>query len=342
MISADVPPTTETAARFRRFGMVEASQRCPLYAALALHIAEDAELLALAARHQPGQPPANMLFGAARYLLRELPDHPLAAPFRTGRFEDEPYPGFRGFCLDHAAQITALLQTRRTQTNEVARCALWLPALAQVCGRAERPVALVEIGASAGLNLQFDRYHYNFGDMQVGANNSPVRLSCTPRGAPLPHIDMPSVSYRHGIDLNPIDPRNMDDQHWLLALIWPGQFEREERLRAALRLAREESYTVECADALRRLPKLLAELSGDHVVCVLHSFVLYQFTVAQRAVLDSVLSDGSQAGPVVRIGIETNKAGDASIKRYNYGSGGTALQVLGTADPHGSWLNWAG
>ncbi len=131
----------------------------PLYEKLAYGVAKDADLLALAAHAQPHQPPMNMLFGAVHYLLLRGLDDPLALFFadlaRKPNTQDDPFPIFRAFCLEHANELAALISTRRVQTNEVARCALFLPAFEWVARQlADTPFALIEVGSSAGLTLK--------------------------------------------------------------------------------------------------------------------------------------------------------------------------------------------
>ena len=334
--------TEKLAARFRRFGTVEAVKRCPLYARLALEIADDEALLALAGHTRAGQPLPNMLFGAVRYLLFESPTHPLAGPFRTGTLPDGVFPMFRDFCLTQEARIKEIVETHRTQTNEVARCALWLPALSVASTIARRPVALVEIGSSAGLNLMFDKYRYDYGaGVTLGPPGSRVMLRCETVGDKQPPLRrMPAVSDRHGIDLNPIDVQNEMGTRWLLALVWPGHVEREQRLTAALGMAAIDPPDVRAGDALRELPKIVTQLDDDAALCVLHSFVLYQFTPDQRAALDAVLNEAAKDRPVMRIALETNLSGDSDLTLHSYTGNGRRAHKLATADPHGTWMHW--
>ena len=152
----------------------------PLYNRFCQGIAADPEVLAIAAHARKGQPTPNMLFGAVHYLLLKDPSHPLAAfyPDLSGPAKPEanPYPAFHDFCLDHRAEIEGMLKTRLVQTNEVRRCACLLPAFG-LAGQwaGEKGLALVEIGTSAGLNLLWDCYGYDYGPARrYGDPNSPV------------------------------------------------------------------------------------------------------------------------------------------------------------------------
>src|SRR5215475_2460795 len=129
----------------------------PLYERLTRECAREPEVLALLlAAPVPDRLP-YLLFAAVQYLLLANGSDPLTA------FDGEPISRFREFCLDHRAAIEELVATRFTQTNEVGRCAALLPCLAAVAAATRRPLAVIEVGCSAGLNLGFDRYRYAYG-----------------------------------------------------------------------------------------------------------------------------------------------------------------------------------
>ena len=145
---------------FRHFGRFEAPQvAAPLYEELCEGIAEDPELLDIAAHSKVGQPAPNLLLGAVHQLLIQGIAHPLRSHYATlcapGETpQGDAVPLFRDFCLAHRAEIEARVAKRVTQTNVIQRCSLLLPAFAQVFEEGgRRPLALIEVGCSAGLNL---------------------------------------------------------------------------------------------------------------------------------------------------------------------------------------------
>ncbi len=148
-----------------------------------------------------------------------------------------------------------MLRTRRTQTNEPARCATLLPAMALL----PEPLALLEVGASAGLTLLVDRYSYDYAGHRVtGTDPQAPVLRCEPRGpVPLPRR-VPTVSWRAGLDLNPLDVTDSADVHWLACLLWPGEGEREAGLTAAVEVARRDPPTVHRGNLLEDLGALAA------------------------------------------------------------------------------------
>lgn len=245
-----------TADRYRAFGHREARGLSPAYERLAIAVADDAELLELLDELPEQKRQPNLLFGAARYL-----DAPI----------DDPR-AFRAWALLHRDELTATMNRRRTQTNEPGRCAVLLPLLA----RLPQPLALLEVGASAGLCLYPDRYRYRYSNdpRTFGPADSPVELHCTVTGSlPLPER-MPTVVWRAGLDLNPLDVASDDDLRWLDALIWPEQQLRRDRLRAAARIARSEPPHLLCGDLLADLPALAAQAPAGATLVIFHTAVL--------------------------------------------------------------------
>lgn len=180
-------------------------------------IAGSPELLNVAAHAPAGQPVPNLFLAAIHLLVRREPGAALAAYFpSTGRTK-LPDEGLPGHLLDlvRANQdgVVEVLQTRFVQTNEVQRTACLLPAFAEVFREAGRPLALIEAGCSAGLNLLFDRFHYDYGTGTTSGNEeSTVRVDTVAR-TPIPadSVIVPPVARRMGVDLNPLDVSDAGD-----------------------------------------------------------------------------------------------------------------------------------
>jgi len=202
------------ARRFRVFGEVECQGSSPLYERLSPAIAEDDDLLALAAHCPEDQPAPNLLFGAVHLLLLQDATAPLARFYTdlsaVPSHPSDAYPAFRAFCLSHRQQIIDVVTTRLVQTNEVSRCAYLLPAFGLIAETARLPLALVEVGASAGLNLLWDRYGYRYrhqGRVQAAGDvNSPVQIEAEligkrtrrPRWSSFTRMSSTSSRRRHG------------------------------------------------------------------------------------------------------------------------------------------------
>jgi hypothetical protein len=261
--AAEHDGTADVARAYRSFARLEAHGRSPAYEELAAAVAEDVGIIRFvatlpAARRQP-----NLLFAAARYLL--------GAAASIG--------SLRALVRESPAELAAVMHARRTQTNEPARCAVLLPLLAQL----PEPLALIDVGASAGLTMLFDRYSYDYGGHRLaGADPDAPTLACRVAG-PVPLPDrIPAIVWRTGLDLNPLDVTSDDDVRWLTCLVWPDEGDRAERLAAAIRSARRAPPSVIKGDLLTDLPAVVAQAPADATVVVYHSSVLYYVTPAQR------------------------------------------------------------
>ncbi|MGH3160063.1 MAG: DUF2332 family protein, partial [Streptosporangiaceae bacterium] len=222
--------TVSAAENYRAFAE-EARDRSPAYQTLAAAVAEDSRILGFLAGLPPEKRQPNLLFGAARYLLGDTPG----------------ISQLRALVRHDGDDLAATMLARRTQTTEPARCATLLPALAQL----PQPLALIEVGASAGLTLLPDRYSYDFGGHRITGTDprAPV-LHCDPRGpVPVP-AQVPEVVWRAGLDLNPLDVRSDDDVRWLECLVWPGESDRAQRLADAVATARRDPPAVYRGDLL--------------------------------------------------------------------------------------------
>ncbi|MEH0936739.1 DUF2332 domain-containing protein [Micromonospora psammae] len=254
------------AASYAEFAAREARGVSPTYERLSLAVSRDDELLALVGTLPPGKRQPNLLFGVVRLL-----GGPVADP-----------AAFREFTVANWAAVAAELRTRATQTNEPGRCAVLLPVLAAL----PQPLALLEVGASAGLCLYPDRYAYRYGEHVLGAGG-PV-CECAATGL-APASRLPEVVWRAGLDLNPLDVTDPADVDWLDALIWPEHERRRARLRAAAAVAAAEPPLLVRGDLVDDLPALAARAPAGATLVVFHTSVLYQVPSPRRAAFVEVV-----------------------------------------------------
>lgn len=242
-----------------------------------LGVADDPRMLALLdALPRPARQP-SLLFAVAAYL---------GAP-------DAPYAAWAEAVLARSAELVRELPRRRVQTNEPGRCVPLLVALARIPGR----IALVELGASAGLCLLPDRY-----TSRLAAPDGVVVLG---EGEPVldAEVDagiapgaLPDIRWRRGVDLAPLDPRDADDRRWLGASLPPDRPDRLARLRAALRTAREHPAEVEAGEALAALPGLAARAPRDATLVVASLGTAVYLPPADRArLLAAIAAVGARA-----------------------------------------------
>jgi hypothetical protein len=324
--------------------------KSPLYEKLALGIGADATLTALAMRKKEGQPPANILLAAVHLLLLQGVNHPLSDHFPSVRPDaapsGDPVALFADFVHTHAESLIPIIESGVTNTNEVGRSASLLPAFDHIARSTGQGLHLVELGPSAGFNLNFDRYGYRYLRdgaelMTVGAPDAPVWLSCELRGEtvpPLSDLAVPVLS-RRGLELNPIDLRDSRARLWLKALVWPELADRHRRLDLAIASQMANPVAIFRGDAMKLLDPCIETLPPDGAAVVFHSHVTYQFTLEMRAALDALLLKLSAARPIHRISIEYHEGG-YPIRHGIYANGAVTQTTLGLTDPHGMWLEW--
>lgn len=339
------------AERFLSFAKYEATPGAsPLYAFLAQHIATDVELLAIAQSAPPDQPIANIFLAAVHYLLLSGAQHQLSDFYptltSTPKNRNTIYPIFHSFCLTYAAQIREVMNSRLVQTNEVRRCACMLPAFEIVSQLGQgRPMAIIEVGTSAGVNLLWDQYGYNYGARhEYGIQTSALQLNCELRGERQPPFpqQMPTVSLRIGLDLHPININNADALLWLRALIWPEQGERVTRLQTALDFVKQQRPLIMAGDALKLLPAIVANVPFDMTLCIFHSFTLSQFTAEARQRFATTLIEASKHREIFRVSYEelSPSEKDPALDLFLYVQGTEMKQTVARASPHGNWLEW--
>lgn len=344
----------ELAVRFRNFADASTA-RAPLYRHLSASIAEDPEVAALLNAAPDEQAIPVLLFAAVHHLVLEDPGSPLAAfyPNLTDSPADgDPYPEFRRFALAHGDEIREIVRTRHTQTNEVGRCALFLPALGLVADEVGA-LSIVDVGTSAGLNLVLDQYSYEFDPGgRVGAPSA-VHLVCSTRGAPPVPATMPVIAGAVGLDAQPIDVHDDDGVRWLEACVWPDQADRFHRLLAAVDLVRQHGVDVRCGDAVSDLAPLVREAAAAGHPVVMNSWVLNYLAQDQRvayvSTLDEVAKDIDLSwvlaeSPAQTAGLPvptTDPPEDLTIlSLVRWRSGVRSVTRLAACHPHGYWMHW--
>ncbi|HXJ82284.1 MAG TPA: DUF2332 domain-containing protein [Candidatus Methylomirabilis sp.] len=317
---------------YREFADKECRGYSQLYHALAIAVSEDPAIVEFIGAMPVTQP--NLFFAAVQFLTG-----PAGMP-KTGS-------ELREFVNRRQQDIAHVMRSRRTQTNEVGRCAVLLPALPP------GPLALVEVGASAGLCLLLDRFHYELGSTSIGDLGSPVHLRCRITGSvPIPG-GVPRVVWRRGLDARPIDVHDDAAVQWLLACVWADHPERRRRLEGAIQLANVDPPAVRTGDLVDDLPAVLASVPEDAQLVVFHSAVLSYVTLDRRQAFADVLANASKRRAVVWLSNEAPgvlpdvTALAPSINEHRFLLGRTRFtngrrrdELLALAHPHGPDLTW--
>lgn len=316
--------TDRIVVRYLRFAEREADGSSPLYAALARGAAADPFALAFLATLPDDKQQPNLLLAAIRHVSNTPRD------WRQARRALET----------HAEAIRAVMLARRTQTNEPARCAVLLPVLA----RLKQDLALIEVGASAGLCLLPDRYGYAYGSHRVPppSPEAPIFQARASAATPLPDA-LPRVAWCAGLDLSPIDLQDPAQCAWLETLVWPEHIARVQQLRAAIRIAQADPPPIRRGDLLTDLEALARQAPSNATLVVFHTAVLAyiadqaardRFAATVRSLNATWISNESP-GVFPTIAARVRRRGP---------QGAFLLSVDGNpvawTQPHGGWIDW--
>jgi hypothetical protein len=250
------------------------------------------DLLAPLEADPPGSVPALRFAGALHRLVleRRAPELALHYP-SVGGTPGDVWPAARAAVTEHLDDLHALVR-RPVQTNEVGRSSALLGGLLHVQARTGLPTRLLEVGASAGLNLLVDRYAHEVADgVVLGDPASPVRLVRPWQGTG--PTGVLAIAERRGCDPAPLDPTSTADRLTLTSYVWADQTARFERLRGALQVAAEHPPQVEAAPATAFLARALAEPAPGVATVVWHSVVRQYLASDERDRLDALLAEAA-------------------------------------------------
>lgn len=319
------------AQRFLSFAEASEASGSPLYAEWARGVASDPELLAVVERAPAAKRQPALVFAATRYLGGPV----------------DAFPVVRAWMLRNAVAIVAELEIRFTQTNDVRRTGPVAAALA--LAGVDGPVALLEVGASAGLGLYPDRYDIRVGAARLGDPESRVHVAVDVLpGAQEPALPaLPPIAARFGLDLAPVDPRRPGELHWLEMLLPPERTDRVELLRDAVDVLLDDPAPVIAGDAVQELPDLVALAPpGTTPVVVTSGTLVYLPGARRQAFVDLIAGLGVRWVSYERSGLLTGVASTVPVPAPSASDpdafatlalDGTALAV---GDAHGTRLRW--
>jgi hypothetical protein len=294
---------------------------------------------------RPARALALRLLGGAHALALSGKAPELAQWYPSAGGSPDPLPGspqawdsFRRTLVDHEDAIRSWLP-RPPQTNEVGRAAALLGGLRHVAAEASMPIRLVEVGASAGLNLRADLFRVSGDAGSYGDAASPVVLTGGWQGQPPPVSDVEVVE-RTGGDLAPIDPTTPEGRLVLTAYVWPDQSERIDRLRGALTLAELVPAELRAESASETLTR--TELTAGTWTVLWHSIFRQYLDPAQREELaDGIAALAVAANRSSRFGylyFEQSRAGGCRVTLTTWPGG--QRRVLGSGPAHGIPVHW--
>jgi len=343
-------PTDDLAALWRWFAEEQFRGYSPIYERIGFAVADDREVLELLREAPPEAHLPMMPLAAARYLLLGGLDHPLGDVY-AGRSDADPGPLFLDLCRRHRAPLLDVMATRRVQTNDCGRSALLGPALTWTARQITGPYCLVDVGASAGINLLCDRYLLDYGTHGTsGPPDSPVHVECDVVGGEPPIADrLPPIERRIGIDVSPVDLTDPADARWLLACVWPDTG-RAERVEASIRVAQQDPPTLIPGRANEVLPGVLGDLPVGTTPIVVTTWAFAYFSLDERAAFVELLRAESDrplawvsaenAGVVEALGRAEPASARDVLGVVVFDRGTVAAHPLAYVHGHGNWIDW--
>lgn len=284
---------------------------------------------------------ALRLVAALHYLVITRQDERLAKIFPPNpelRSEFRESVLIRAF-KDHEALILDYL-TSPPQTNEVGRSMVLIGGFLEVARRFGPDIDIFEIGASAGLNMAFDQYYYDASAWEWGNDESPVKFKPNWAGSP-PSLGPIKVHSRKGCDLLPIDVETQKNR--LLSYIWPDQFERFDRIKAAIEHASTVKPVIDKMEATTWLKLQNETASKLRPRVIYHSIIWQYFSEAQqqefRDAITYIGRSASNDSPVIWLRLEPAKTSKHAELRMTLAGSGSEY-VLAESGFHGEWIKW--
>ena len=268
---------------------------------------------------------ALRFLGAVHRIVLEDRAPELAAHYPSvgGSDQGDPGPAFLQTVRRHREEVSRRIEDG-VQTNEVGRAAVLVGGYAAVARRTLLPLRVLEIGASAGLNLRWDHFAYDTGAVVSGDPDSPVRFSDVWEGEPPELPAAFDVAERSGCDRNPIDATSLAGRLTLMSYVWPDQVDRFQRLESAIEVARAVPARVDRAEADEWIADRLALPLPGFATVVVHSIVLQYLARDQRTRFrEAIAAAGERA------------SGGAPLAWLRMEPGGDRAEVRLTTWPHG-------
>ncbi len=351
------------ATRFVGFADTECGA-LPLYDRISRAASNDPEVIDLLLAAPPGQRRPVLLLAALHDLVVGQPDVPAARwfPSVTGRPvpEGDPWPDVRSAVLDDATRMKQVCATRSTQTNEPNRSALWALAVPWIAAEVDGPLAMVELGCSAGLNLRWERMSLQLDGLTVRDLRGTAVASTRSRPGQPPVETLPEIVARVGIDRSPVDLTDPAARRWLRACIWAEQTDRLDRFdeSVAAFLADPAPPSLVQGDAMDELAEVVESLPSDAHLVVYWSWFLTYVERSRREALDVMLDligqrrslsvISAEASGVSPRFVDPGRPGDleretrtvVGVSRWRLGHRRDA--VVARCHPHLQWIDWLG
>lgn len=281
---------------------------------------------------------ALRLYGAVHYLV-------LAGRAPAYAQLDDPWPVFRAILETHEDWIRTFVTTQPVQTNEPQRSWALLPAFLTACDSWSGPVDLIELGASAGLNLRWDRFGYRYVNGTWGDPGSLVVLGGVEIAAVPAAVLKPAVTVRRrvGIDQAPVDPSTDHGARLLEAFVWADDPERLDRVRRAIEVARSEPVELIAGDIVDVVCSHLGARDDDALTIVFDSNATEYLEDERYQQLERAICAHLESGNLAWVSMERPRGSAVHPYVVTVSSPGHPFRrTLAETHHHGADLAWIG
>ncbi len=336
--------------RFLAFAESECKGNSELYYNLSNEISKDEDLLKIASFSRAGQPIPNIFLASIHYLLLKNSEGELAQYYPTVSRKPTkqiPFSLFKCFCIGHETEIRKIISTKIVQTNVITRCAYLMPIFSKIVAEENKTTTIIDIGTSAGLTLNFDKYEYWYNEQKVfGESKVIIHSKIIDSAIPtIFKINQPITKI--GIDQNIIDPTNGEEILWLKALIWADQLERYIAIDEALKLDGLKNINRVQGNSTQDIEKEISRVEKDLNLIVYATHVLYQFSQEQKDEFYDMLKRIGKERNYYFLSVEGIKM---LQERYNtkeivveltqYKNKQETKTFLAETNGHGNWIKW--
>jgi hypothetical protein len=337
--------------RFAIFAEQECKSSSAFYYDLSLKISKDEELSRMASYASYGQPIPNIFFGAVHYLVLKDKNCLLASyyPSITKSLKNSalPFEVFKDFCIHSESQIVELISSKIVQTNVINRCSYLIPILSELINKGQKNASIIDIGASAGLNLNFDLYEYWTNGQKIFGDSSVKIEFETKDSAIIPILPINYSVRKIGIDQHLINPQNEDEKLWLNALIWPDHLERFNSMERALELRENDKIEMFQASTVPQFEEIINGQRNDETLIVYATHTLYQFSPENRQDFFNMLDRIGKKRDFHFLSVESTrylqekyKSSQTVIELTNYSNGQKIEKFIAETNVHGNRIRW--
>jgi hypothetical protein len=336
--------------RFLAFAAFECKGNSELYYHLSKQISGDEDLLKIASFTKVGQPIPNIFFASVHYLLLKNFDQDLAKYYPS--IQKKPIPKipfsiFKAFCIANKNEIKEIISKKIIQTNVINRCAYLMPVFSKIIADENRPTTIIDIGTSAGLTLNFDKYEYWYNDKKVFGESKVIVKSNILESSIQKIYPITQPISKIGIDQNIIDPTDEDEILWLKALIWTDQPERFIAIEEALKLNELKNIIFIQAETSIDFEKEILKVDETQNLIIYATHVLYQFSQEQKKEFYSMLERVGQKRDFYFLSVEgikmlpgQNSSKEIVVTLTQFKNKQRTETFMAETNGHGNWIKW--